>query len=98
MEIEKRLIYADAALEVLQDLRENDEFPEYRTAIRAVERLPTVDAVEVVRCEDCKFWKPSGSMMGDSFDTMEPIGGCPLARFCRKASDFCSKGERRSDA
>lgn len=59
--------------------------------------FPAVDAVEVVRCRDCKNWEPSGSEMGDLFENMEPIGGCRYVNFCRKASDFCSYGERRKE-
>lgn len=55
------------------------------------------DAVEVVRCKDCKHWKPSDAMAGNLFENMEPIGGCRYVNFCRKASDFCSYGERRND-
>lgn len=56
---------------------------------------PTVDAVEVVRCRDCKYWKPSGSKAGNSFANMEYIGGCEFTNYCRRESDFCSYGERK---
>lgn len=29
-----------------------------RKALRCIETSPTVDAVEVVRCRDCIYWKP----------------------------------------
>lgn len=54
------------------------------------------DAVDsIVRCKDCKHWKPSGAEAGNLFENMEPIGGCIYANFFRKASEFCSRGERR---
>lgn len=65
-------------------------------AVKAVaENAPTVDAVEVVRCRDCKHWKPSGSKAGNSFSDMEYIGGCEFTNYCRRESDFCSYGERK---
>ena len=56
---------------------------------------PTVDAVPVVRCRECKHWKPSGSKAGNSFSDMEYIGGCEFTNYYRTESDFCSYGERK---
>lgn len=50
-----------------------------------VNEQPAVDAVEVVRCKDCK-WRNTD--------------GCPYMNFDaadREDSDFCSDGERRKD-
>lgn len=49
------MIDVESVIDVLQDLRENDPFPEYRTAIREIERLPTVDAVVIPNCRECAF-------------------------------------------
>ena len=54
---------------------------------------PTVDAVEVVRCEDCKWWKTNYMWNGSErkvcvIEPYEPV---------RNKSDYCSKGERRED-
>ena len=62
---------------------------------RIIEMQPTVDAVEVLRCRECKYWKPSGSKAGNSFADMEYIGGCEFTKYCRRESDFCSYGERK---
>ena len=59
---------------------------------------PTVDAVPVVRCQECKHWKPSGSKAGNSFSDMEYIGGCEFTNYYRTESDFCSYGERKEGA
>ena len=59
---------------------------------------PTIDAVPVVRCRECKHWKPSGSKAGNSFSDMEYIGGCEFTKYCRRESDFCSYGERKEGA
>ena len=51
---------------------------------------PTVDAVEVVRCEDCKHCDPENYHCDHPMST-----GAPLSR---KPDDFCSYGERKEGA
>ena len=53
-----------------------------------------LDKQDVVRCRECKHWKPSGSKAGNSFSDMEYIGGCEFTNYYRRESDFCSCGER----
>lgn len=58
-----------------------------------IEQLPTVEAVPVVRCKDCKWWKINYSWDKNKrricvIEAYEPL---------RKAEDFCSRGERRED-
>lgn len=53
----------------------------------ALQDTPTVDAVEVVWCRDCKHYKPDEYECGCDF-----AGGLPYV----KADDFCSYGERRN--
>lgn len=49
--------------------------------------IPTADVVEVIRCEECKFW--------DAPPSCEGLARCMTGesgiRF-RKAYDFCSRG------
>ena len=66
--------------------------------IELIEKAPTIDAVPVVRCRECKHWKPTGSKAGNSFSDMEYIGGCEFTKYCRRESDFCSYGERKGCA
>ena len=63
-----------------------------------IDDAPTIDAVPVVRCRECKHWKPSGSKAGNSFSDMEYIGGCEFTKYCRRESDFCSYGKRKEGA
>ena len=49
------------------------------------EALPPVDAVEVVRCKDCKFSKPINAMVIE----------CTIWADARLKADFCSAGERK---
>lgn len=58
------------------------------TTRRIIEEAPAVDAVEVIRCKDCRFW-------AHEFDT---VGHCTYAGIDldHAESGFCSYGERRS--
>ena len=47
----------------------------------ALEEAPTIDAVEVVRCKDCKYWNN---------------GDCYRLELSRP-DDFCSYGERKEE-
>lgn len=66
---------------------------ETRTDQELIDNAPTVDAVTVVRCEECKWGK---------FHTHIP----PWTHFCvrdpkeapsKQAKDFCSYGEKKDD-
>ena len=56
-----------------------------------ISNAPTVDAVEVVRCRECKFgdWD---SEPNDAMVCMRTKDG-----FWRSGNDFCSFGERKDD-
>lgn len=47
----------------------------------ALEEAPTIDAVEVVRCKDCKYWNN---------------GDCYRLELSRP-DDFCSYGEKKEE-
>ena len=48
-----RLIDADEAYKVLADYYHHKTEIQHNALKEAIERVPTVDAVEVVRCKDC---------------------------------------------
>ena len=84
-----RYIDADALIEMLSKKAKTDyEMGLYNhgsltdSFIRFVERQPTVDAVAVVRCKNCKHFV-SGVCRQD------------LAMNICRGDDFCSYGERR---
>lgn len=62
---------------------------------RIIEELPAADVVEVVRCKDCKDFRPWGgqSKLGDCMvcvcDGENP--------FTMEETDFCSDGDRKDD-
>ena len=79
---EKRLIDADAFLEKMK------RTSRYFDVVFDVEEMPTVDAVEVVRCRDCI----------KRYDTDE----CPMCFLnrglyveCTEDDGFCDLGERK---
>ena len=58
-----------------------------------IEKHPIVDAVDVVRCKDCKNW--GGIIFGNVCSRWSaPLAGM---KNCTKPDDFCSYGERRCD-
>jgi hypothetical protein len=70
----------------------------------AIEDAPIVDAVEVVRCKDCKYYKPMQELDGYGNVTFTyNNGACTRGRECHREwepvtdEDYCSKGERRED-
>lgn len=69
----------------------------YASNIEDIMNIHAADVAPVVRCKECKHWKPSGSKAGNSFSDMEYIGGCEFANYFRRESDFCSYGEKRRD-
>lgn len=58
----------------------------FTEADRVIRQMPTVDAVPVVRCKDCKHYKPEGYECGCDF-----AGGLSYV----KPDDYCSYGERK---
>lgn len=53
-------------------------------ALDEIRHAPTVDAVVVTRCKDCKYYNPDEYECGCDF-----AGGLPYV----KPDDFCSYGE-----
>lgn len=88
-----RLIDADALIEYIDvgHLRNPLElcFSE-RAVVDMLERRPTVDAVPVVRCKDCKQWRRNIGF------TDSPNGHCFYIDMDTNQYDFCSFGERRA--
>lgn len=55
--------------------------------VLAVKAVPTIDAVPVVRCKDCKWWRE------ETDHTCRMWGGASP----RKANGYCDDGERSED-
>ena len=92
-----RLIDADALEEHANDMIRYALYPvskEYgRVLLRTVKNAPTIDAVPVIRCKDCKYW--SAEIEQTAVPNMHKctwwrnIGTFP--------TDFCSRAERRGE-
>ena len=82
----KRLIDIDAFLEKMK------RTSRYFDVVFDVEEMPTVDAVEIVRCRECKF----GSWDSEPDDAMVCVR--TNDGFWRSGNDFCSRGERKEGA
>ncbi len=87
-----RLIDADRALEHIKPYERSDEqwIVTGGTAIRlihtAIDNAPTVDAVMVTRCKDCKSWRRNVGI-ADS-----PNGHCFERDDETNGQDYCSDG------
>lgn len=93
-----RLIDADALLKDLKDYRIYDANTYYgfNCAVDAIKEAPTVDAVPVVRCGDCKYFSGSDDKEGEA----TAIGNCrneSVRKFPCNANFFCAYGERREE-
>ena len=58
-----------------------------------IDRMPTADAVPVVRCKDCKWGCSPYGDEDDGWTACANIHGRPIFR----DEHFCSSGERRTD-
>ena len=72
---------------------------------KQISDAPTIDAVEVLRCRDCKYW-------GDGDGKLQGSDGALFARckvhnclvdgrhigWCLTENDFCSYGEQKEGA
>ena len=86
MATEKRLIELDTLINKL----DYDYDLEKWTLRDEPEDIPTVDAVEVVRCKDCENWMYEYDDVGLCVTDVPDIDGVQ-----RHACDFCSYGERK---
>ena len=90
-----RLIDADALQNILLTIATALEH-EYGSlggavsgCMKHIDNAPTVDAVPVVRCQECKRW--------ESYCNGK-VGLCQKRKGVARANDFCSYGERKEGA
>ena len=91
-----RLIDGDALKELYEM---GDELKDYEKVLSVpipviqqnIKDMPTIDAVPVVRCKDCKYRSYDYDCVGNHL--CEKRGN----RYYCEDNDFCSYGERRSD-
>jgi hypothetical protein len=80
---ERKLIYADTAVEKLAEMLLMDEH-EKKVVQSYVEKCMAVDAEPVVRCGKCKWYDPEGEF-------------CKHWNGVRHPEHYCGDGERKKD-
>lgn len=106
--VEKRLIDKNKLLDALGQWMNDDPYRKLRcpwerwvrtvgiySLETVVKNMKTVDAVEVVRCRDCKRFDPIKRECCGNVVTDNEGGADFTINF--EENDFCSFGERRSD-
>lgn len=86
-----RLIDADRALEIVRDqgIAHPNAYHLTNYAMLILREAPTVDAVEVVRCRECKYHEDT---------SVTEYEHCFLLSKTVRYNDFCSYGERKEGA
>lgn len=81
----------DTAIDAADEWDCDFSFERDRKIRDAFMALPTVDAVPVVHCRDCKYWDtfPSSSLAPDHHE-------CKRIRIHTTAEWFCAAGERKN--
>ena len=104
---EKRLIDANRAMEIVrnQGIAHPNAYHLTNYATLILREAPTVDAVEVVRCRECKYWGDEDGKLQDSDGVL--CARCKVHNYlidgrhtgwCPTENDFCSCGERKGGA
>ena len=85
-----RLIDANALMQFIEERTGGVWIykPDFRWAIT---QQPTVDAVEVVRCKDCKHWADGVAGCTDH------VKCCKIGYYMISENGYCVYGERRND-
>jgi hypothetical protein len=92
---EKRLLDANALMEAYL---EEQKKPGIYSVAKLIMDAPTVDAVEVVRCKDCHWWRLVNKRNGCGICSHETfsIDDCTVDPVT-EPDDFCSYGERKDN-
>ena len=88
-----RLVDADKLVDMLYD-NEFASLCPLDEVSGVIDACPTVDAVQVTRCEDCKHWDDDPDTYGSDYG---PKGKCMKSFETMCADDFCSYGEKKDE-
>lgn len=92
IEVEPLIELIDEYIEeydTLEDGYHNPKWCAMQEARRSIEKQPTVDVVEVVRCKNCKYFKTMFCKMD--------IWNKDITLYRVDENDFCSYGERKDE-
>lgn len=84
IDVNEELRKMQAVLDKNQELKDTAAYRTFENVIKGLQKAPTVDAVPVVRCKDCKHFNG--------------VRGCcdNVRGLCiSNPNEFCSYGERR---
>ena len=97
-----RLIDADALIEDIEEYQKSMVFHSYGErmhfddmidfAVDHIEEAPTIDAVPVIRCKDCKWWG-----LPEGMYATENVKHCELGRYMVASNGYCVYGEVKSN-
>jgi hypothetical protein len=93
---EKRLIDFEKARKSVMEILAGKVTTPTAVKVSLAMQEATVDAVEVVRCKDCKYCRTFYPIKEIGKDAIQ-VWYCDLYRCNRKTDEFCSDGERRND-
>ena len=86
---ERRLIDANAMRADWLENGENEYVYDTNAVLDSIDSQPTIDAVPVVRCRDCKYHEDTH---------VAGFEHCCLYDLTMRHNDFCSYGERKEGA
>lgn len=89
-----RLIDADALKQFEIIMPRGDGYSDFVFAGH-IDQAPTIDAVPVVRCRDCKYYWKNNSKYKSNMEDLDDLMMCLASP---KDDAFCSEGERKTDA
>ena len=103
---ERRLIDANSLISYMDECSKEIRFRVYYGYAKSfIDNAPTIDAVPVVRCRECKYWGDEDGKLQDSDGVL--FARCKVHNYlidgrhtgwCPTENDFCSYGERKEGA
>lgn len=92
------LISRADAMGAVQDHFNADGFKGYDDGQQMMDRikaLPSAEAVQVVRCKECKYWSGSANTLHNNHLCKRALD--QNVDYWTRSDDYCSYGERRED-
>ncbi len=83
-----RLIDADVLKDKVKLILNGNKRMKAYAIYAEIETAQTMDAVQVVRCGDCRYIRPTG---------INGLYECVRMQLATKKDEFCSRGERKGD-
>lgn len=98
MAVEESEAYISAQCQIKDELTRSVNAVVHTKIQRLIADTPTVDAVEVVRCKDCKHAHINRYAAEGGAVLCRPwTEGVEIINFVMNPDDFCAYGERRGD-